>query len=91
MFLVCCSRLFCLIFVTKGQFFYSKILYIYVGLKIRNGGYTMSLPILKLEMLRAKAEEKISQIKSLGYQSVPIEDLTMRQITMFLVKNTPNY
>ncbi len=51
----------------------------------------MSLPILKLELLRAKAEEKISQIKALGYQSVPIEDLTMRQITMFLVNNEPRY
>ncbi len=51
----------------------------------------MSISTIKLEMLRHEQEEKIAQIKALGYQSVPINDLTMRQIMMYLANNTPRY
>ncbi len=51
----------------------------------------MSLSTIKLEMLRKAQEEKIAQIKTLGFQSVPIEDVTMRQITMYLASHTPRY
>lgn len=47
----------------------------------------MSFASLKLELLREKNEEKISQIKSLGMQTVPINDMTERQIAVFLAKN----
>lgn len=47
----------------------------------------MSLASIKLELLREKNSEKISQIKSLGFQTVPINDLTDRQIAMYLAKN----
>ncbi len=51
----------------------------------------MSLSSIKLELLRKSQEEKIQQIRSLGYQTVPISDLTLRQITMYLANNTPRY
>ena len=44
----------------------------------------MSFASIKLELLREKNEEKISQIKSLGMQTVPINNLTDRQIACFL-------
>ena len=47
----------------------------------------MSFASIKLELLRDKHEEKISQIKSLGFQTVPINDMTERQITVYLAKN----
>lgn len=47
----------------------------------------MSLASIKLELLREKNSEKISQIKSLGFQTVPINDLTDRQITVYLANN----
>ena len=47
----------------------------------------MSLASIKLELLREKNSEKISQIKSLGFQTVPINDLTDRQITTYLANN----
>ena len=39
------------------------------------------------DWLFEKNEEKISQIKSLGFQTVPINNLTDRQIAMFLATN----
>lgn len=47
----------------------------------------MSLASIKLELLREKNSEKISQIKSLGFQTVPINDLTDRQIAVYLANN----
>lgn len=47
----------------------------------------MSLASLKLELLRKKNEEKISQIRSLGFQTVPINDMTERQIAVYLANN----
>ncbi len=47
----------------------------------------MSLATIKLEMLRKTQEDKISQIKALGYQSVPMNDVTERQIMMYLINN----
>ena len=49
--------------------------------------FAMSLASIKLELLREKNSEKISQIKSLGFQTVPINDLTDRQITTYLANN----
>ena len=46
----------------------------------------MSFASLKLELLREKNAEKISQIRALGYQSVPISNLTDRQIAIYLAK-----
>lgn len=47
----------------------------------------MSLATLKLELLREKNEEKIALVKSLGYQTAPIYDITERQIACYLAKN----
>ena len=47
----------------------------------------MSLAAFKLELLREKNQEKISNVKSLGFQTVPFNDRTERQIVQFLAKS----
>ena len=51
----------------------------------------MSLASFKLELLREKNQEKISNVKSLGFQTVPFNDKTERQIIKFLANSNVRY
>ncbi len=51
----------------------------------------MSIAAFKLELLREKNQERISNVKSLGFQSVPFNDKTERQIVKFLVNSDVRY
>ena len=51
----------------------------------------MSIAAFKLELLREKNQERISNVKSLGFQSVPFNYKTERQIVKFLVNSDVRY
>lgn len=51
----------------------------------------MSLAAFKLELLREKNQEKISNVRSLGFQTIPFNDRTERQIVRFLANTNARY
>lgn len=51
----------------------------------------MSLAAFKLELLRERNQEKISNVRSLGFQTVPFNDRTERQIVKFLANANTRY